>query len=63
VVKAFGFAGSVEYDATKSDGQYKKTVSNAKLRQYLPDFAFTPFQRAVDETVQWFVDNYAAARK
>jgi len=33
-----------QFDTTKADGQYKKTASNAKLRKYLPNFKFTPFQ-------------------
>ena len=35
----------LQYDRTKSDGQYKKTASNAKLRGYLPDFEFTNMQQ------------------
>lgn len=31
----------MQYDVSKSDGQYKKTASNAKLRRYLPEFQFT----------------------
>ncbi len=34
-----------QYDASKADGQIKKTASNAKLRKYLPDFKFTPFKQ------------------
>ncbi|KAK1802687.1 hypothetical protein P4O66_004187 [Electrophorus voltai] len=34
----------VQYDTSKSDGQMKKTASNAKLRRYRPDFTFTPFR-------------------
>lgn len=30
-------------DASKADGQYKKTASNEKLLKYIPDFKFTPF--------------------
>ena len=30
---------------SKSDGQFKKTASNAKLRRHLPDFTFTPFDQ------------------
>jgi len=30
-----------KYDTNKSDGQFKKTASNAKLRKYRPDFKFT----------------------
>jgi len=31
-------------DETKSDGQYKKTASNAKLAKLHPDFKFTPIE-------------------
>ena len=42
IVRAMDFRGNVVWDTTKSDGQFKKTASNAKLRKYLPDFKFTP---------------------
>lgn len=45
VVEAMDFKGEVKYDTTKSDGQFKKTASNAKLRKYRPDFKFTPFKQ------------------
>ena len=41
---------SDQFDTTKADGQYKKTASNAKLRKYLPDFQFTPFQEGAFKT-------------
>jgi len=63
VVKAFDFQGEIIHNTEKADGQYKKTASNVKLRKYLPDFKFTPFDQAIQESVQWFVDNYEIARK
>lgn len=63
VVDAMEFKGQVIYDTNKSDGQYKKTASNAKMRKYLPDFKFTPFQQAIKETCDWFQENYETARK
>lgn len=39
------FKGEVVYDKSKSDGQFKKTASNAKLRKYLPEFKFTPMKQ------------------
>lgn len=53
----------VVFDSSCADGQFKKTASNAKLRCYLPDFKFTPFRTAIQESVDWFVDNFDAARK
>ncbi|XP_049710147.1 GDP-L-fucose synthase isoform X2 [Elephas maximus indicus] len=63
VAEAMDFHGEVIFDTTKSDGQFKKTASNSKLRAYLPDFQFTPFKQAVKETCTWFTDNYEQARK
>lgn len=62
LVKAFDFKGKVVYDSSAADGQYKKTASNAKLRTYLPDFKFTPFDQAIKESVDWYEKNYDHAR-
>lgn len=63
VLKASKFEGEVKYLTDKADGQYKKTASNAKLRSLHPGFKFTPVEQAVQETVQWFNENYESARK
>lgn len=62
LVKAFDFNGKIVFDVTKADGQFKKTASNKKLRTYLPDFQFTPFSRAIKESVDWYKANHATAR-
>ncbi|KAA1074475.1 GDP-L-fucose synthase [Puccinia graminis f. sp. tritici] len=62
IVKAVGFEGDYKFDTTKADGQYKKTASNSKLKRLLPDFKFTPFETALEESVKWFVENYESAR-
>jgi len=62
VAKAYKFNGEWKYDTTRSDGQYKKTASNDKLRKYLPDFKFTPFDEAIQKTVDWFIANHDSAR-
>jgi len=63
VLKAADFKGEVKYLTDKADGQFKKTASNAKLRKYLPEFAFTPIETAIKESVDWFKQNYETARK
>ncbi|KAK6645188.1 GRR1-like protein 1 [Polyplax serrata] len=60
--KAYNFKGSIIFDTSASDGQFKKTASNAKLRKYLPEFQFTPFSQAIKESVTWFQENYDTAR-
>ena len=54
---------NLEFDTDKSDGQYKKTVSNNKLRNYLPDFKFMNIQDGINESVEWFIQNYDNVRK
>ena len=63
VLEAADFKGEVKFLTDKADGQFKKTASNAKLRKYLPNFKFVPTRQAIQETVQWFSDNYDQARK
>ena len=57
------FQIQIEYDLNCSDGQFKKTANNKKLRGFLPHFKFTPIQQGIYETVNWFCDNYEVARK
>lgn len=57
IADAFGIEQGIVLDVTKSDGQMKKTASNAKLRRYLPDFQFTPLKEAIETTVNWFIEN------
>lgn len=63
VAAAYKFNGEWKYDTTRSDGQYKKTASNDKLRRLHPEFKFTPFQEAIQETVDWFKANADTVRK
>jgi len=63
VAKAYEFKGEWIYDTTRSDGQYKKTASNDKLRRLYPEFKFTPFQEAIQESVNWFKANADKVRK
>lgn len=63
ITDAFDFKGDVIFDTSKADGQFKKTASNKKLRRFLPEFKFTPIEKAVKETVDWYVKNYETARK
>lgn len=48
---------NIIYDSSFSDGQYKRTVSNNKLQTLNPNFSFTPIEKALEETVEWFTNN------
>lgn len=63
VAEAAEFKGKIIFDTSKSDGQFKKTACNDKLKGLLPDFKFTPMKQGVKESVDWFFQNYDIARK
>ena len=53
----------IYYDKKYSDGQYKKTASNEKIKKLFPDFKFTPLEERIKNTIQWFFENYPNIRK
>ena len=63
IANKIGYNGKILFDTSKSDGQYKKTASNKKLREYFPDFKFTSIEEGLDKTVNWFVNNINNIRK
>lgn len=62
VADAFGYPKPIVFDAKYSDGQYKRTVTNAKLMSRHPAFRFTPLGDAIKASVEWFQSNHAEAR-
>lgn len=63
VAEAMEFEGSVVFDYSKPDGQFRKPTMNLRLQDFLPEFEFTPFKEGVKKTVDWFVANYDKCRK
>lgn len=63
IAQAFKFRGKITFDTSKADGQFKKTASNKKLRSLLPNFQFTDFNAAIEETVNWYINNQNDVRK
>ena len=61
------FNVDLEFDNTSADGQFKKTADNSKLLDFLKknniDFQFTPIEKGLTETIDWFIANYDIARK
>jgi GDP-L-fucose synthase len=62
IAKSIEFKGNIIFDETKSDGQYKKTANNNKLKS-LTDFKFTNIEEGIKETCEWYITNYKKARK
>ena len=63
LVDEFKFKGKVKFDKTKPDGQLRKPSYNSVIKELMPDFEYTPFEKGIKETVSWFIENYESARK
>jgi GDP-L-fucose synthase len=63
VARSMGFTGRLVFDASRPDGQHRKTASNAKLRALLPGYQFKGVEEGIAETCAWFKANYESARK
>lgn len=62
VAKKMKFNGKLIFDSSKPDGQYRKPSDTTKLKNYLPNFQWTPLEEGIERTVDWFLRNYQNAR-
>jgi len=57
IAKSFDYENRVVFDTNYSDGQYKKTVSNKKILEKIPDFKFIKIDDGIKKTVLWFINH------
>ena len=63
IVELMNFKGDVIFDSSKPDGQFRKPSDNSKIKNYLPEFEFTPLYEGLKETIEYFEKNYTFIRK
>ena len=63
ICNAFEFHNDIIYDTSFSDGQLKKTTNNNEICKYIVNFNFTSLDKGINETVQFFKENYNILRK
>ena len=63
IVEVMNFKGEVKWNTLKPDGQFRKPSDNSKIKNYLPDFKFTPLYEGLKETIEFFEKNYNIVRK
>ncbi len=66
IAKEFDYP--LEFDESKSDGQFKKTADNTKFKnlyyeKFKKDFEFIKIEEGIKISVKWFIDNYEICRK
>lgn len=63
IIEIMNFKGNVTWDYSKPDGQFRKHSDNSKIKNYLPNFKFTPLYDGLKETIEYFEKNYTFLRK
>jgi GDP-L-fucose synthase len=63
IAREFNYEDQLVFDTSYSDGQYKKTADNSKLTKLYPNFEFTNVNIGIQNSVQWFKDNFSVLRK
>ena len=69
IAQKFNYEHCLIYDSSFSDGQFKKTADNTKLRNLLrksekhKSFQFEEIPSGIRKSVDWFIENYDSARK
>ena len=63
IVELMNFKGEVIFDFSKPDGQFRKPSDNSKIKNYLPNFKFTPLYDGLKQTIEYFEKNYNVIRK
>ena len=63
IAKKYNYLEYLEFDISKSDGQYKKTANNSKLINLIGNFEFINIENGINNTIDWFLENYNNIRK
>ena len=58
IAKIMGYKGSIKYDTTKPSGQHRKPSDNSKFKELCPNFEYTPLEEGLEETINFFINNY-----
>lgn len=57
IKKVINFEGKIVNDISKSDGIYRKTVTNLKFRNFFKNFKFTSLEEGIKKSYEWFKNN------
>jgi GDP-L-fucose synthase len=63
ITKIMGYKKNIIWDKTKPSGQFRKPSDNTKLKSIIGNFEFTKIERGLEETIDYFINNYPTIRK
>jgi GDP-L-fucose synthase len=57
------FNKRIIFDKSKPDGQFRKPSDNSYLKSIIGDYNFTSLRDGLEETIEYFLQNYNNLRK
>lgn len=63
IVEIIGFNGKVVWNTDKPEGQHRKPTNTSRLKSIIGNYEFVPFEKGLEETISYFVENYNKVRK
>ncbi len=63
IAEKYDYTENIIFNSNYSDGQYKKTADSTKMKQLLYDFKFTDIKNGIENSINYFINNYENARK
>ena len=63
IAREFEYEEHIVFKKQYADGQFKKTASNEKLKNKIPDLKFIDIQEGIHMSVDFFKDNFSLCRK
>lgn len=58
-----GFKKNIIFDINKTDGQFRKPSDNTYLKSVIGEYEFVPLRDGLQETINYFLNNYNNIRK
>ncbi|MCB9148558.1 MAG: GDP-L-fucose synthase [Caldilineaceae bacterium] len=59
IVRQTGFAGEIQWDASKPNGQPRRKLDVTRARRYFGFMAQTPFEEGLQRTIDWYREQVA----
>jgi GDP-L-fucose synthase len=63
ISKKLNFSGKIIFDKSKPEGIMKKNSDNSVFKSYFPNFKFTSLDKGLENTINYFIENFNSLRK
>lgn len=61
IASIMDYRGRIVWDTSKPDGQPRRSVNSDKAKTIIGEFATTPFQQGLKESIEWYYDSLKGA--